>query len=108
MFFIIAPKLLYREFRGLAVYPFVFMKEKSLKENKQFVNHERIHLRQQLELLCIFFFIWYGFEFLFRLIQYKNSKLAYLNLSFEREAYRQQEDLDYLNNRPFFSFIKYL
>jgi hypothetical protein len=72
------------------------------------LNHEKIHIKQQLELLVVFFFIWYGIEFLIRLVQYKNRREAYYNISFEREAYTKEKDLDYLKQRSFWSFLKYV
>jgi hypothetical protein len=65
-------------------------------------------LRQQLELLVIPFFIWYFIEYLFRLIQYKKADLAYRNISFEREAYANEKDLEYLKNRPLFKSLDFL
>ncbi len=85
----------------------MFLKYKTLKGNAIFINHERIHLRQQIELLIIPFFLVYGLEFLIRLIQYRNWHLAYRNISFEREAYRKEKDLDYLKSRSIFSFLNY-
>ena len=72
------------------------------------MNHEKIHLRQQLELLILPFYIFYTIEFLVRLIQYKNWYLAYKNLSFEREAYYNEFNLNYLKQRRIWQFIKYL
>lgn len=95
-------------FSGITVFPFIFARKKSCKSDKTFINHEKIHIRQQLELLVVFFFIWYGLEFLIRLIQYKDFRNAYRNISFEREAYTHERNLTYLTNRRFFSFIKYL
>lgn len=97
-----------KQFIGLTVWPFVFLKEKRLKDDIVLINHEAIHLRQQLELLIVPFFIWYGIEFLYRLLQYRNRYLAYKNISFEREAYENEGDLDYLNKRRWFYFIYYL
>jgi hypothetical protein len=108
MFLIVAKYLIPKGYRGLAVFPFVFVKYSLDKKNEAFVNHERIHLRQQLELLVIPFFIWYLVEFLARLIQYKNRDLAYRNISFEREAYANEVDLDYLNRRIFWKFLNYV
>ena len=93
---------------GLTIYPFVFIKEHNLKDNQRFLNHELIHLRQQLELMIIPFFIWYIIEFIFRYFQYGNWKLAYRNISFEREAYFKENDLTYLKNRGFWRFMKYI
>ena len=79
-----------------------------IKKITVFVNHEKIHLRQQLEMLILPFFIWYFLEYLVRLVQYKNKDLAYRNISFEREAYANETDLDYLKNRSFFRFLNYI
>ncbi len=93
---------------GLTIYPFIFLKKKQLKDNIYLLNHETIHLKQQLELLIIPFFVWYGIEYIFRLFQYRNQFLAYRNISFEREAYTNDSDLNYTKNRKFWSFLKYI
>ena len=100
--------LLRKGFRGITLCPFVVVREESLKNDSLFLNHERIHFRQQLELLILFFYVWYGLEFLIRWIQYKNRYLAYKNISFEREAYTHEKDLNYLKKRPFWQFLKYI
>lgn len=71
-------------------------------------NHERIHTAQIRELLFVFFYLWYGIEWLVRLFQYRDSKVAYLNISFEREAYRNQNNLGYLKARKKYRNLKYL
>lgn len=97
-----------RGYTGITIYPFVFLKHKALIEDKVLVNHERIHLRQQIELLVIPFYIWYSLEFLIKLLYYRNWHLAYINISFEREAYINENDFNYLKSRPFWKFLKYL
>jgi hypothetical protein len=108
MFLIVAKYLIPKGYRGLAVFPFVFVKYPVDKNNSIFVNHEKIHLQQQLELLILPFFIWYVLEYCFRLFQYKNANLAYRNISFEREAYANESNLKYLETRSFFQFFEYL
>lgn len=71
-------------------------------------NHERIHTAQIRELLFVFFYIWYGIEWLVRLFQYRDRKVAYLNISFEREAYSNQKDRSYIKVRKKYEFRKYL
>ena len=90
---------------GMAVYPFIFLKTKS--PARLLINHERIHLRQQIEMGLVVFYIWYFAEYLIRLVQYKKHYLAYLHISFEREAFLNQQDFDYLKNRKFWAFLKY-
>lgn len=95
-------------FSGITVFPFVIVRNQFWAKNNHFINHEKIHLRQQLEMLVVFFFIWYGMEFLVRCLQYKNLREAYRNISFERDAYANEHLMDYLKNRQFFSWVKYL
>jgi hypothetical protein len=108
MFVIVAKYLIPKGFRGMTVFPFIILKYSFDSENKELVNHEKIHIRQQLELLVVPFFVWYFVEYAVRLIQYKNANLAYRNISFEREAYANEQNFNYLKKRPFFSFISYL
>lgn len=95
-------------YTGIALYPFVFFGHPKSKLNKVLVNHEKIHLRQQLELLIVLFYIWYIVEFLVRLVQFKNWYMAYKNISFEREAYAKETDFNFLGQRKFWNFLKYL
>ena len=81
---------------------------KKYKGKKILLNHEKIHLKQQVELLIIFFYLWYGIEFTVRFFQYKNWDKAYRNISFEREAYENEKDFEYLKKRKIWGFWKYL
>lgn len=108
MFLIVNKYLIPKGYRGLTAFPFVFVKHRGDKDNLVFINHEKIHLRQQLELLVLPFFIWYFLEYFVRLIQYKNADLAYRNISFEREAYANELNLQYLKKRSFLRFLDYL
>lgn len=108
MIVIVASKIFSENFSGLTIYPFVFVKNKALKKDEVLLNHEKIHLIQQRELLWLPFFIWYGLEFLINRFRYKNSLEAYRNISFEKEAYSNEFNLDYLSRRKFLAFRKYL
>jgi hypothetical protein len=105
---LISKYLIPKGYVGLALYPFVFLKSKELRLNEVLVNHEKIHLRQQLELLVLPFYVIYGFEFLIRLLQFKKWHVAYRNISFEREAYTNEKNLDYLESRSFWEFLRYM
>lgn len=108
MFLIVAKYLIPKDYRGLAIFPFVFVKYRVYKKNLVFLNHERIHLKQQIEMLFFPFFIWYTVEFLLRYFQFKNWNLAYRNISFEREAYANEKNLDYIRHRTYWGFLKYI
>lgn len=76
--------------------------------DKYVINHERIHTAQQRELLFVPFYILYVIEWLVRLVQFRNRHDAYMNISFEREAYANGDNLDYLPNRKLFAWRHYL
>lgn len=67
------------------------------------INHELIHTAQMKEMLCVFFYLWYGIEWFILLLKYHNSLQAYLHISFEKEAYLHEKDLNYLENRKHFA-----
>lgn len=108
MFVIVSRYLIPKGYRGITLFPFILLAEHGLKNDAVMVNHEKIHIRQQLELLVLPFFVWYGLEFLVRWAKYRDKKLAYRNISFEREAYANEKGLSYLKQRPFWKFSSYL
>lgn len=83
----------FKGFKAITLWPFIFAR-KELSDID--INHENIHGRQQLELLIIFFYIIYLIEWLFK---------GYRSISFEREAYQNESNLDYLKNRRWFNWI---
>lgn len=95
---------------GITLWPFIVLRERYsyshyLKEGARIINHESIHIKQQQELLIIPFYILYIGEYFIRLFMKGN---AYRNISFEREAYTNEGNLDYLKTRKWYSFLKYL
>lgn len=97
-----------KKYSGLSIYPFIFLKHQHLKNDKVLVNHEKIHLKQQIELLWVFFFIFYALEYFIKLFQNKNHYTAYKKISFEKEAYFNEMNFDYLKTRKIFSFKNYI
>ena len=71
--------------------------------DKYVVNHELIHTAQQKEMLWIPFYIVYLIEWVIRLCQHLNWNKAYMSISFEKEAYKYGNDLQYLKNRKCFA-----
>ena len=100
------PKLLsiFIDVYAITLYPFIFVKDGS---NATTNNHERIHLAQQKELWIIGFYILYVYEWLRNIISGMNNFDAYMNISFEREAYSNQKNLTYLQTRDTMSWKKY-
>ncbi len=108
MILIVNKRLLSGRFKGISLWPFVILENKQLQKDRFFLNHEKIHLRQQIELLVIFFYVWYALEFFIRYLDCRDGMLAYRNISFEREAYRRERDLGYLDSRPLWAFRNFL
>lgn len=108
MVVIVSRYLIPKGFRGITLFPFIVVSDYDLKQNLIMINHEKIHIRQQIEMLVLPFFIWYGTEFLIKCIMYKDKNLAYRNISFEKEAYANEKDLNYLKQRSFWKFLSYL
>ena len=66
------------------------------KVDEKTIRHESIHTAQMQEMLYIFFYLWYVVEWVVRLFMKGN---AYRSISFEREAYENEKDVDYLDLR---------
>lgn len=115
---------------SMAIFPFIFARKKPL--HSLVLNHETIHLHQQFEvlvvsllvalLLVLFFdasFWWllaalpvyytlYGLEYCIRYLVYGDHEEAYFNISFEQEAYLNDGESDYLDERVPFAWVKFL
>jgi len=95
------------KFQGITLFPFIFLKRKSLKYDRVLLNHEKIHLRQQLEMGILPFYCCYLGEFCYGLWKHKNGYKAYRSISFEQEAYAHEHDLGYLSKRRRWAFRAY-
>jgi hypothetical protein len=94
--------------RAITFYPFILIRHKEDLDNKILLNHEKIHLVQQKELLLIGFYILYVYYF-FKLRKYfVNNTVAYRAIPFEKEAKLNEKDLDYLNSRKIYTWKKYV
>lgn len=133
MFWIIYNNIIpFKGFKAITIFPFVFSRKKAKPLSDVTLNHEGIHLSQQLEvllasLIVVFlaitivhiswwwmlatlpvYYLWYGIEYLLRLAIYRSGKDAYYNVSFEQEAYINQRDSGYLKSRKRYAWTRYL
>lgn len=95
-------------FNGITLFPFIFLIDKNLKQDSVLIHHEKIHLQQQKEMFIIFFYLFYGLEWCIKLLKYKTKHSTYLNISFEREAYQNENNINYLKTRKLWAFLNYL
>ena len=102
---IIENKLIpFKGFCAMNLFGCLFCRDK--REINDFViNHEEIQTAQMKELGYIPFYALYLTEWAIKLL-FKGN--AYRNISFEREAYSNQYNLDYLKERKHYNWIKRL
>lgn len=121
-------------FTAMTVWPFVFVRKEYVNELKRrgmwdtIMNHERIHGEQQVEMGAVgifvaallvavgcgwwavaavpMFFWWYVGEFVVRKIFGHGD--AYRKIGFEREAYNNEDDLEYLTDRRPFEWVRWI
>lgn len=95
----------FKGFNAMNLFGIIFVRKGGVV-NKVVLNHERIHTRQQIEMLILPFYLWYVVEWLIRLIIFRDFLKAYRTISFEREAFDHEADLDYLSHRRLWAWIK--
>lgn len=99
----------FKGFSAINLFGILFVRN-GVKMTERAIQHESIHSKQMKELLWVGFYLWYIIEWVIRLFWYGFNKQAYYNISFEREAYANEKDSDYLTKkkRPSYAFLKYL
>lgn len=70
------------------------------------IFHEKIHWQQQKEMLGLFFYLWYVMEWLVRVFDGRGD--AYMRISFEREAWKNELNIDYVKYRKRYAWFKYI
>lgn len=94
------------DYSTINLFGILFTKEKSLS-NKT-INHESIHTAQMKEMGFIFFYLWYVIEYVLIRLFHKKQGDAYHDVSFEEEAYNNDDNLEYLKTRKHYSWFKYI
>ena len=102
------PRILSRvspiEINAIAIFPFVFSRGEMTESTKR---HETIHFQQQLETFVIFFYLVYLWDYLkARVFLGLSGRESYFALRAEREAYINQDDETYLENRPRWAWLR--
>lgn len=89
----------FKGFAAINLFGILFVR-RGVLFTKDMENHERIHTARMKEMMYIFFYLWYVFEWIARLFMKGN---AYRNISFEREAHINEMYLKYLKVRKPYS-----
>lgn len=72
------------------------------------ILHEQIHTAQMKEMLYIFFYLWYGLEYIIIRFFHKKQNNAYHDVSFEEEAHDNAHNWNYLETRKHYAWFKYI
>lgn len=94
-------------YKAITIGPFIFIR-RGTKLSEMDCNHEAIHWEQYKETLVVGFFLIYVIEFIYKFLFIYGGewKKTYHNLSMEKEAYMNQENLEYIKNRKHYKWIK--
>lgn len=90
----------FKGFRAINLFGVCFVREGQPMPPHS-INHEKIHTAQMRELWYIGFYILYILEWIYRLIFHTST--AYRGISFEREAYSNENNTDYIRSRKTFA-----
>ena len=82
----------------------LFIKGNAELTQKEY-NHESIHSAQIIEMFIVGFYLWYVAEYIYYRLNGLSKLLAYHAISFEREAYENDDNLDYLKTRKKYNWI---
>lgn len=97
-----------KQMRAMAMWPFVIVKRSRRAEFTDNVRqHEEIHLKQQLELWLVGFWMLYAWYYVRGLLRYHRHMDAYALNPFEREAYANSGKPGYLEHRHRFAWLEY-
>ena len=87
---------------AITLFPFCFIRPANV--SPETINHEQIHIAQQVELLVLIFFLIYGFWIVWDLtFRHDTIYVTGINNPLEAEAYNNQANLKYLDTRKWFA-----
>jgi hypothetical protein len=98
---------IFRYYTGFSFFVFIWI-SKLENDQERLIRHERIHFYQQIELLFVFHWLLYGLFYLVSRLKGKGHYIAYRYNPFELEAYKHDNEPDYLNRRSAFAWSRYL
>lgn len=108
MFYIVAPrflKLFGSNIVAMALCPFILVRDRQSLQSRVLMQHEQIHIAQQIEMLIIPFYIAYLLFYIWYRLRGCRHHEAYMSIPFEREAYQYEGDHDYMDRRKLFAWL---
>lgn len=91
------------EIGAITIGPLVFSRGEMSDVTK---NHESIHWQQYIETGILGFIVLYYSFYFWNWLKYRDGQTAYYMIPFEKEAYDNDNNLDYLQSRKRYSWAK--
>ena len=91
------------EIGAITIGPLVFSRGEMSDETK---NHEAIHWQQYIDCGILGFIVLYYAFYLWNWIKYRDGELAYFMIPFEKEAYDNDHNMNYLQERKRYAWLK--
>jgi hypothetical protein len=98
---------IFNYYTGLSFFVFIWIRKES-QDQTQLIRHEKIHFWQQVEMLFIFHWIFYGLFYLLGRVNGQCHYIAYRYNPFEIEAFSNDPDTHYLKKRRPFAWTAYV
>ena len=89
---------------AITIYPFIISKEEM---SDVLLNHESIHIEQQREGFVLWFYALYVWYWGIGIAKGLTASEAYFEIPYEKEAYANDHDMDYISNREHKAWKKY-
>jgi hypothetical protein len=93
---------------AMTLWPFLIVRKEYHPVSERTLNHEAIHAAQQKETGIILFYLWYGIEYVIRRLWYGSHSKAYRGICFEAEAYANDNNMEYVEKRKAWGFLKWV
>ena len=100
-------KKIFNYYTGMSFFLFIWISRHTSDETR-LVRHEKIHFWQQVEMLFIFHWIFYGLFYLVGRMKGHCHYVAYRYNPFELEAFTNDAQVDYLETRRPFAWAGFL
>ena len=122
----------FQGYTAITLWPLILARKSAKPLKAHAENHEKIHLRQQLEVLIasaavmavvrwlaniswwwmllsfVVYYTGYDIDYAIRCFAYGSANEAYRNIAVEQEAYLNQYDMAYLKQRKPFAWVRYI
>ena len=100
-------KKIFNYYTGLSFFIFIWIRRHTSDE-VALVRHEKIHFWQQVEMLFIFHWLCYAFFYIVGRLSGQCHYIAYRHNPFEIEAFTNDLDVNYLQNRRLYAWTGFV